>query len=266
MTPSEVTREPRLWSVCFCSCCSPAGRHSSAALRVSSWTPHKRYASGPEDDLAFLELQEPFTQNMSIIPLCLPEKDYSENILTRAGREGVVRGGATYSYLSLDDCRVSLNISFLMTNKMLCMQSEASVRSGAKVCEVMSGSPVVTVEGTTAFLTGVFSDRWRLRWWTDVHQAVPIPALGCDRCWSPPRKDNSSDDDEETTLKNWVHWLIHMSQSHEQVSCFTLKYRNYINQLHNIDLFVWVACQLLTCVWGRGFLTDWPMTDECLKK
>ncbi len=92
---------------------------------------------------------------MSIIPLCLPEKDYSENILTRAGREGVIRGGATYSYLSLDDCRVSLNISFLMTNKMLCMQSEASVRSGAKVCEVMSGSPVVTVEGTTAFLTGV---------------------------------------------------------------------------------------------------------------
>lgn len=161
--------------------CSPAGRHSSAALRVSSWTPHKRYASGPDDDLAFLELQEPFTQNTSIIPLCLPEKDYSENILTRAGREGVVTGGATRSYLSLDDCRDALNLSFLMTNKMFCMQkpqSEVSVRSGAKVCDVKSGSPVATVEGKTAFLTG-----------------VSLTADGCD------------DGLLFTKLSRYLHWL-----------------------------------------------------------
>ncbi|XP_043101951.1 protein Z, vitamin K-dependent plasma glycoprotein b [Puntigrus tetrazona] len=135
-----------------------AGRQSSSELRVSSWTPHKRYVSGPEDDLAFLELQEPFPQNMSLVPLCLPEKDYSENVLTRAGRGGVVTGGATHAYLSLDDCRDSLNLSFPMTNKMFCLQGpgpEVSVRSGAKVCEVKSGSPVATVEGKTTFLTGV---------------------------------------------------------------------------------------------------------------
>ncbi|XP_067258497.1 protein Z, vitamin K-dependent plasma glycoprotein b [Chanodichthys erythropterus] len=132
-----------------------AVRDSSTALRVSSWTPHKRYASGPEDDLAFLELKEPFPQNMSIIPLCLPEKDYSENILMKAGREGVLMGGASHSYLSLDDCRDSLNLTFLMTNKMFCMASDARVRSRLMKCEVKSGSPVATVEGKTAFLTGV---------------------------------------------------------------------------------------------------------------
>uniref|UniRef100_A0A673FWL5 Vitamin K-dependent protein Z-like n=1 Tax=Sinocyclocheilus rhinocerous TaxID=307959 RepID=A0A673FWL5_9TELE len=137
---------------------SPVGRHSTVALRVSSWTPHKRYVSGAEDDLAFLELMEPFPQNTSIVPLCLPERDYSENILMRAGRKGVVMGRAGYSYLSLDDCHSSLNLTFLMTNKMFCMQnreSDVSVRTKPMPCDLKSGSPVATVEGKTAFLTGI---------------------------------------------------------------------------------------------------------------
>uniref|UniRef100_A0A672MBS1 Vitamin K-dependent protein Z-like n=1 Tax=Sinocyclocheilus grahami TaxID=75366 RepID=A0A672MBS1_SINGR len=137
---------------------SPVGRHSTVALRVSSWTPHKRYVSGAEDDLAFLELMEPFPQNTSIIPLCLPERDYSENILMRAGRKGVVMGGAGHSYLSLDDCHGSLNLTFLMTNKMFCMQnreSDVSIRTKPMPCDLKSGSPVASVEGKTAFLTGI---------------------------------------------------------------------------------------------------------------
>uniref|UniRef100_A0A8C2KGI8 Protein Z, vitamin K-dependent plasma glycoprotein b n=1 Tax=Cyprinus carpio TaxID=7962 RepID=A0A8C2KGI8_CYPCA len=137
---------------------SPVGRHSNVALRVSSWTPHKRYVSGPEDDLAFLELMEPFPQNMSIISLCLPERDYSENILMKVGRKGVVMGGARHSYLSLDDCQSSLNLTFLMTNKMFCMQkqeSDITVRAKPMSCDLKFGSPVATVEGKTAFLTGI---------------------------------------------------------------------------------------------------------------
>lgn len=127
-------------------------------LRVSSWTPHKRFVSGPlEDNLAFLELKESIPQELQGVPLCLPEKDFSENILMRSGREGVVMGGAGHSYLPLDDCRDSLNLTFLMTNTMFCMEKQKSkVRSKPDVkCEVKSGSPVATVEGKTAFLTGI---------------------------------------------------------------------------------------------------------------
>lgn len=131
-----------------------AVRDSSSALVVSSWTPHKRHSSGPEDDLAFLELKVPLPEHMSIVPLCLPEKDFSENILMRAGRGGVVMGGARHAYLSLDDCRDALNLTFLMTNKMFCMERQ---ESGSKrvQCEMKPGSPVATVEGKTAFLTGL---------------------------------------------------------------------------------------------------------------
>ncbi|XP_077094227.1 protein Z, vitamin K-dependent plasma glycoprotein b [Siphateles boraxobius] len=133
---------------------SLAVRDSSSALVVSSWTPHKHYSSGPENDLAFLELKDPLPEHMSIVPLCLPEKDFSENILMRAGRGGVVMGGARHAYLSLDDCRDALNLTFLMTNKMFCMERQES-ESKPVECEVMSGSPVATVEGKTAFLTGL---------------------------------------------------------------------------------------------------------------
>ncbi|XP_056626513.1 protein Z, vitamin K-dependent plasma glycoprotein b [Triplophysa dalaica] len=134
------------------------GGDSVVNLRVSSWTPHKRFVSGPlEDNLAFLELKESIPQELRGVPLCLPEKDFSENILMRSGREGVVMGGAGHSYLPLDDCRDSLNLTFLMTNTMFCMEKQKSkVRSKPDVkCEVKSGSPVATVEGKTAFLTGI---------------------------------------------------------------------------------------------------------------
>ncbi|KAK7162342.1 hypothetical protein R3I94_004868 [Phoxinus phoxinus] len=133
---------------------SLAVRASSSALVASSWTPHKRYSSGPEDDLAFLELKDPLPEHMSVVPLCLPEKDFSENILMRAGRGGVVMGGARHAYLSLDDCREALNLTFLMTNKMFCMERQECERRPMP-CELKSGSPVATVEGKTAFLTGL---------------------------------------------------------------------------------------------------------------
>ncbi|XP_051558051.1 protein Z, vitamin K-dependent plasma glycoprotein b [Myxocyprinus asiaticus] len=138
------------------------GGYSNITLNAASWTPHKKYVSGqPEDDLAFLELQQPIPQEVGAVPLCLPEKDYSENILMRSGREGVVMGSASHSYLSLDDCR-TLNLTFLMTNKMFCMKKHKSgIPMRSKLlqervtCSVKSGSPVATVNGKTAFLTGI---------------------------------------------------------------------------------------------------------------
>ncbi|KAK3530416.1 hypothetical protein QTP86_024457, partial [Hemibagrus guttatus] len=73
------------------------------ASQLSKKTLHSKYLTGrPDDDLAFLELKEPITLGLGAIQLCLPEKDFSENILMKSGKEGVVVGGANKpSYLPL---------------------------------------------------------------------------------------------------------------------------------------------------------------------
>lgn len=134
------------------------------ASRVTKRILHTRYSTGkPHDDLAFLELKEPIALGSRTIQLCLPEKDFSENILMKFGKEGVVVGGAEKpSYLSLDVCHSKLNLSFSLTNKMFCMEERepdaTRIRSQykKKECDLTSGSPVATVEGNTAFLTGLF--------------------------------------------------------------------------------------------------------------
>lgn len=135
------------------------------ASQVIKRTLHNRYSTGnPDDDLAFLELKEPIALGLDTIQLCLPEKDFSENILMKTGKEGVVVGGANKpSYLSLDVCHSKLNLSFSLTNKMFCMEEKEpeGIRIQKKnktksECDLTSGSPVATVEGNTAFLTGLF--------------------------------------------------------------------------------------------------------------
>lgn len=134
------------------------------ASQVVKKTFHKRYLSGNlNDDLAFLELKEPISLDSGTIQLCLPEKDFSENILMKSGKEGVVVGSTNKpSYLSLDACHSKLNLSFSFTNKMFCMEAQKPEDTTQrpsykkKVCDLTSGSPVATVEGNTAFLTGLF--------------------------------------------------------------------------------------------------------------
>ncbi|XP_076839320.1 protein Z, vitamin K-dependent plasma glycoprotein b [Brachyhypopomus gauderio] len=126
-------------------------------------TLHNRYMTGhPDDDLAFLVLKEPIILGLDTTPLCLPEKDFSENILMKTGREGVVVGGDSHaSYVPLDDCHAKLNLTFSLTNKMFCMEEQKPKgimrkRLQYRKCDHKSGTPVATVEGNTAFLTGLF--------------------------------------------------------------------------------------------------------------
>ncbi|KAI5629550.1 vitamin K-dependent protein Z precursor [Silurus asotus] len=132
------------------------------ASRQTKMTFHNRYMAGnPGDDLAFLELKEPIALGPKTFQLCLPDKDFSENILMKSGKEGVVVGGASKPlYLSLDVCHSKLNLSFSLTNKMFCMEEREpeGIRClmQRKECDLTSGSPVATVEGNTAFLTGLF--------------------------------------------------------------------------------------------------------------
>ncbi|KAG5833393.1 hypothetical protein ANANG_G00275450 [Anguilla anguilla] len=52
------------------------------------------------------------------------------------------------SYLPLEDCRTSLNLSFPLTNKMFCMAGW-----GGGGCGLLPGTPVVSVRKNTVFLT-----------------------------------------------------------------------------------------------------------------
>ncbi|KAM9454680.1 protein Z, vitamin K-dependent plasma glycoprotein b [Clarias gariepinus] len=141
--------------------------HSNEKMNSSQVTEriaHDRYIIGkPADDLAFFVLKEPIALGLGPIQLCLPEKDFSENILMKHGKEGMTVGATNKpSYLPLDICQSKLNLSFSLTNKMFCMEKQEpegmSKRSEEKKieCDLTSGSPVATMEGNTAFLTGLF--------------------------------------------------------------------------------------------------------------
>ncbi|KAK2857211.1 hypothetical protein Q5P01_005946 [Channa striata] len=105
---------------------------------------HERFRTHHHDnDLALLELTSPLPFGPNLIQLCLPTKDFSENILMHSGRTGVFKQtGATENqdlvYMSLDECRSQLNISHPLSNKMFCMRRENGAtgnQSGAQESE-----------------------------------------------------------------------------------------------------------------------------------
>ncbi|XP_036396303.1 protein Z, vitamin K-dependent plasma glycoprotein b isoform X2 [Megalops cyprinoides] len=135
-------------------------------LSVSHTSIHKRYqADQPEHDLAFLQLQKSIRFSPTAFQICLPEKDFSENVLMRVGREGLLAGWEPaetksspdiLSYMPLEECQTSYNLSIHLTNKMFCMLGRDSRWSKERAgCGALPGSPVVTVEKDTVFLTGL---------------------------------------------------------------------------------------------------------------
>nr|XP_057908091.1 protein Z, vitamin K-dependent plasma glycoprotein b [Doryrhamphus excisus] len=172
-----------------------ADRHPSNFLVVtgSKGTPmsvkafyiHKRYVPNRhQNDLAFLELAHPLPLGATLIHLCLPTKDFSENILMYPGRAGVAASmnqnlDQKLVYTSLEECRRHLNVSLPLDNKMFCMKSGPSgplskhnqtqmesphkahtegptLKSTAWQCGgLAAGMPAATVEHGTAFLTGL---------------------------------------------------------------------------------------------------------------
>ncbi|XP_043965589.1 protein Z, vitamin K-dependent plasma glycoprotein b [Gambusia affinis] len=89
---------------------------------------HERFRSDHHDfDLALLELDTPMTFGPALSHLCLPTKDFSENILMHSGRTGLAdrRGRGQNQelvYMTLDECRGELNVSQSLSNKMFCMR------------------------------------------------------------------------------------------------------------------------------------------------
>ncbi|KAM8904587.1 uncharacterized protein AB9W97_008187 [Spinachia spinachia] len=89
---------------------------------------HDRFRTDHHDnDLALLELARPLSFGSALIQLCLPEKDFSENVLMHSGRTGVAakRGMRIQElvYMTLDECRSQIKVSHPLSNKMFCMRN-----------------------------------------------------------------------------------------------------------------------------------------------
>ncbi|MED6287268.1 hypothetical protein CHARACLAT_014646 [Characodon lateralis] len=83
---------------------------------------HKRFHSDDHDfDLALLELATPINFDPTLTHLCLPTKDFSENILMHSGRKGRAQNHELV-YMTLDECRRQLTAPHPLSNKMFCMK------------------------------------------------------------------------------------------------------------------------------------------------
>uniref|UniRef100_UPI003AACDC1F vitamin K-dependent protein Z-like n=1 Tax=Centroberyx gerrardi TaxID=166262 RepID=UPI003AACDC1F len=116
----------------------PSSLHVRAAsavlVSVQALFIHSRFRRDRrDDDLVLLQLARPLTFGPALSHLCLPTKDFSENVLMRSGRTGLAGGrpdGRTTSdprslaYVTLDECRSQLNVSHPISNKMFCMRSQ----------------------------------------------------------------------------------------------------------------------------------------------
>ncbi|KAM3857268.1 protein Z, vitamin K-dependent plasma glycoprotein b [Diretmus argenteus] len=113
----------------------PSNLHVIAVIvPVQTLYIHRRFhRDRHDDDLVLLQLAIPLTFGPTLFHLCLPTKDFSENILMHSGRTGLtgeLRDGTMNSdpqslvYVTLDDCRSQLNVSHPISNKMFCMRSQ----------------------------------------------------------------------------------------------------------------------------------------------
>lgn len=99
---------------------------------------HQRFQLDQHDfDLALLELTTPLNFGSALIHLCLPSKDFSENILMISGRTGMAdRKGRGQNqellYMPLDECRNQLSVSHPLSNKMFCMRRRKGPGGGSQ--------------------------------------------------------------------------------------------------------------------------------------
>ncbi|XP_062294644.1 protein Z, vitamin K-dependent plasma glycoprotein a [Scomber scombrus] len=127
---------------------------------------HPRYVEGrPENDLAVIELRDRITFKKEVIPACLPERDFAENILMSGELPAMVTGWKEPKEESAFQGPLTLNqLAYkplteclethpnLITNKMGCTTNRTNAD-----CAMSSGSPLLTLYREVFFLTGVIS-------------------------------------------------------------------------------------------------------------
>ncbi|XP_016398711.1 protein Z, vitamin K-dependent plasma glycoprotein a [Sinocyclocheilus rhinocerous] len=135
-------------------------------LQVKQVHIHPLYVEGkPDHDMAVVELTQKIVFKKSVLPACLPERDFADSVLMAGDYMGVVTGwkevsGATdlegnlmLNHLSYDKLLVcSQRHSGQVTNKMACTMPRAKAD-----CILGHGSPLLTLYREVVFLTGIVS-------------------------------------------------------------------------------------------------------------
>ncbi|GAB0179010.1 coagulation factor X [Grus japonensis] len=140
---------------------------SRAMHRVEKIIPHAEFDNKTYDsDIALLKLEEPITFSEDVIPACLPEKDFANNILM-SQTFGIVSGfGRTFEraqlvkrmkvlqipYVNRRTCKLALYSP--VTENMFCAGYD---KDGRDACQGDGGGPHVTQYNGTYFVTGVIS-------------------------------------------------------------------------------------------------------------
>ncbi|TRY85503.1 hypothetical protein DNTS_016007 [Danionella cerebrum] len=135
-------------------------------LQVKQVHIHPLYNEGrPDNDVAVVELRDKMILKKTVVPICLPERDFADNVLTAGNYMGVIsgwkqlpnapgfEGSLMFNHLSYDTLPIcSGRHSTQVTNKMACTMPRAKAD-----CVFGQGSPVLTLYREVFFLTGVVS-------------------------------------------------------------------------------------------------------------
>ncbi|XP_031469635.1 coagulation factor X-like [Phasianus colchicus] len=119
-----------------------------------------------DSDIALIKLKEPITFSEDVVPACLPEEDFANDVLMKQ-TFGIVSGfGNSYEhtrparrmkvlqipYVDKKTCKQA--IRYLVTRNMFCAGYN---KDGQDVCQGDGGGPHVTEYNGTYFVTGIIS-------------------------------------------------------------------------------------------------------------
>ncbi|NWS59481.1 FA10 factor, partial [Chunga burmeisteri] len=140
---------------------------SRAMHRVEKVIAHAEFdAETFNNDIALLKLEEPITFSEDVVPACLPEEDFANDVLMNQAF-GIVSGfGVMFEhtepvkrmkvlqipYVDRDTCKLALRN--VVTENMFCAGYD---KDGKDVCQGDGGGPHVTRYNGTYFVTGIIS-------------------------------------------------------------------------------------------------------------
>ncbi|XP_030635439.1 coagulation factor X [Chanos chanos] len=141
--------------------------HHEATYKVDQVLVHRNYVADTyHNDIALIKLKEPIKFSEYIIPACLPEREFAENVLMRqatgmvsgfgrvreGGPQSTILQKLTVPYVDRATCIESS--SFKISNRMFCAGYDVEKKDA---CQGDSGGPHVTRFKDTWFVTGVVS-------------------------------------------------------------------------------------------------------------